>query len=42
MSIQVSGISKQFGDFKALHDVSLDFNSGELVAKQPYCVLLRG
>lgn len=32
MSIQVSGISKQFGDFKALHDVSLDFNSGELVA----------
>ncbi len=32
MSIQVSGISKRFGDFVALDDVSLDFPSGELVA----------
>ncbi|MGL1834364.1 sulfate/molybdate ABC transporter ATP-binding protein [Rhodocyclaceae bacterium SMB388] len=32
MSIQVSGISKRFGDFVALDDVSLEFPSGELVA----------
>ena len=32
MSIQVKNIQKQFGDFTALNDVSLDFNSGELVA----------
>ncbi|HEX4878761.1 MAG TPA: sulfate ABC transporter ATP-binding protein, partial [Limnobacter sp.] len=32
MSIQVKNIQKQFGDFKALDNVSLDFNSGELVA----------
>ncbi|MFN4328744.1 MAG: sulfate/molybdate ABC transporter ATP-binding protein [Limnobacter sp.] len=32
MSIQVRNIQKQFGDFTALNNVSLDFNSGELVA----------
>ena len=32
MSIQVNHISKQFGHFAALDDVSLDFPSGELVA----------
>ncbi len=32
MSIQVKNIHKQFGDFTALNNVSLDFNSGELVA----------
>ncbi|MDD5175352.1 MAG: sulfate ABC transporter ATP-binding protein [Sterolibacterium sp.] len=32
MSIEVSKISKQFGSFKALDDVSLVFPSGELVA----------
>jgi len=32
MSIQVKNIQKQFGDFTALNNVSLDFNSGELVA----------
>jgi sulfate transport system ATP-binding protein len=32
MSIQVKNIEKRFGDFIALNNVSLDFNSGELVA----------
>src|ERR1700750_989603 len=32
MSIEVRNISKNFGDFVALDDVSLDFPSGELVA----------
>ena len=32
MSITVSGISKRFGAFAALSDVSLDFPQGELVA----------
>ncbi len=32
MSIEVRNVSKQFGDFRALSDVSLDFASGELVA----------
>ena len=32
MSIQVKNIRKQFGDFTALKDVSLDFPTGELVA----------
>jgi sulfate/thiosulfate transport system ATP-binding protein len=32
MSIQVRNIHKRFGNFVALDDVSLDFNSGELVA----------
>ena len=32
MSIQVRNVNKQFGNFVALNDVSLDFNSGELVA----------
>ncbi|HLO96114.1 MAG TPA: ATP-binding cassette domain-containing protein, partial [Burkholderiaceae bacterium] len=32
MSIQVRNIHKQFGEFTALGDVSLDFPTGELVA----------
>lgn len=32
MSIQVKNIHKQFGNFVALNDVTLDFPSGELVA----------
>ena len=32
MSIQVQNISKRFGDFVALDNISLDFPSGELVA----------
>jgi sulfate transport system ATP-binding protein len=32
MSIQVRNIRKKFGNFTALDDVTLDFNSGELVA----------
>lgn len=32
MSIEIRNISKQFGDFTALGDVSLDIASGELVA----------
>ncbi len=32
MSITVSGVSKRFGEFWALHDVSLEVGSGELVA----------
>ena len=32
MSIEVRNIHKQFGDFQALRDVSLDIHSGELVA----------
>ena len=32
MSIQVRNINKRFGNFVALGDVSLDFNTGELVA----------
>ncbi len=32
MSIQVRNIHKRFGNFVALDDVTLDFNSGELVA----------
>ncbi|MEO6017416.1 MAG: sulfate ABC transporter ATP-binding protein [Polaromonas sp.] len=32
MSIEIRNVSKQFGDFQALGDVSLDIASGELVA----------
>jgi sulfate transport system ATP-binding protein len=32
MSIEIRRVSKQFGDFRALDDVSLDIESGELVA----------
>jgi sulfate transport system ATP-binding protein len=32
MSITVQNVSKKFGDFVALNNVSLDFPSGELVA----------
>ena len=32
MSIEIRNVSKQFGDFHALRDVSLDIDSGELVA----------
>ncbi|MET3377805.1 MULTISPECIES: sulfate/molybdate ABC transporter ATP-binding protein [Variovorax] len=32
MSIEIRNISKQFGDFRALRDVNLDVESGELVA----------
>ncbi|MBN9428471.1 MAG: sulfate ABC transporter ATP-binding protein [Burkholderiales bacterium] len=32
MSIEVTGITKRFGNFTALDDVSLEFPSGELVA----------
>jgi len=32
MSIEIRNVSKQFGDFQALRNVSLDINSGELIA----------
>ncbi|MDO9166926.1 MAG: ATP-binding cassette domain-containing protein, partial [Rhodoferax sp.] len=32
MSIEIRNVSKDFGNFHALRDVSLDINSGELVA----------
>ena len=32
MSIEIRNVNKQFGDFHALRNVSLDINSGELVA----------
>ena len=32
MSIEIRNIHKQFGNFHALRDVSLDIDSGELVA----------
>ena len=32
MSIEIRNISKRFGDFHALRDVSLDIDSGELIA----------
>ena len=32
MSIEIRNVSKRFGDFHALRDVSLDVDSGELVA----------
>ena len=32
MSIAVRNVSKQFGDFRALNNVNLDIDSGELVA----------
>ncbi len=32
MSIEIRNVSKQFGDFHALRDVSLDISSGELIA----------
>jgi len=32
MSIEIRNVSKQFGDFHALRDVSLDIQSGELMA----------
>ena len=32
MSIEIRNVSKNFGDFKALRDVSLNIDSGELVA----------
>lgn len=32
MGIQVANVSKKFGDFQAVHDVSLDVESGSLVA----------
>jgi sulfate transport system ATP-binding protein len=33
MSIEIRNVSKQFGDFQALRDVSLDIQSGELIAQ---------
>ena len=50
MSIEIRNISKNFGSFKALGDVSLDIESGELVAllvrraaaKPPCCASLPG
>ena len=32
MSIQIQNVSKKFGSFQALQDVSIDIQSGELVA----------
>ena len=32
MSIEIRNVSKQFGDFQALRDVSLDIKSGDLIA----------
>ncbi|MDF1484452.1 sulfate ABC transporter ATP-binding protein [Ramlibacter sp. H39-3-26] len=32
MSIEIRNVSKQFGEFRALRDVSLDIHSGELIA----------
>ena len=32
MSIEIRNVSKNFGDFRALDDVSLNIDSGELVA----------
>ena len=32
MSIEIRNVNKQFGDFTALNNVSLDIESGELVA----------
>ena len=32
MSIEIRNVGKQFGDFQALRDVSLDIKSGELIA----------
>ncbi len=32
MSIEIRNVSKQFGDFRALDDVNLDIDSGELIA----------
>ena len=32
MSIEIRHVTKRFGDFRALGDVSLDIGSGELVA----------
>lgn len=32
MSIEVTGVNKQFGSFRALNDISLNIQSGELVA----------
>ena len=32
MSIEIRNVSKQFGEFQALRDVSLDIQSGELIA----------
>ena len=32
MSIEIRNVSKHFGDFQALRDVSLDIDSGELIA----------
>ncbi|MEY3141484.1 MAG: Sulfate/thiosulfate import ATP-binding protein CysA [Pseudomonadota bacterium] len=49
MSIEIRNVHKQFGNFHALRDVSLDIDSGELlallgpsaVAKPPCCASLR-
>ncbi|MGQ0420830.1 ATP-binding cassette domain-containing protein, partial [Bacillus sp. HC-Mk] len=32
MSIQIQGVSKQYGTFQALTDIHLDIPKGELVA----------
>ena len=32
MSIQIRHVSKQFGNFHALNDLSLDIGTGELIA----------
>ena len=32
MSIEIRNVSKKFGEFHALRDVSLDIESGELIA----------
>ena len=40
MSIAIRNISKQFGAFHALNDVSIDIPSGELVALLAWSVIL--
>ncbi|MER3483731.1 MAG: sulfate ABC transporter ATP-binding protein, partial [Meiothermus sp.] len=32
MNIRVSGVTKKFGSFSALENISLDISSGELIA----------
>ena len=39
MSIEVRNLSKRFGQFRALNDVSLHIETGELVALLGPCLL---
>ena len=42
MEIRIANVRKEFGRFPALHDVSLDIRSGELIALLAFTALACG